>query len=166
MTDQTNQTTTQITSITGWWLNNPDESLFDREDTGEEAGSCVDRDTCMHYTHDEKGPVNRLILKEGAMTLVGSTKESAPDPRDPMSQVEFYQLPNGRFLKVETPFHYGASATIVDELPEFHEEEEYNGRGESLPLTPERIAKRAEAAARQPRPPQGDLAERLARRQK
>lgn len=116
-----------MNSLTGWGLNNPDKNIFSLEDTGEEMGHCMS-ETCAHYSHDPLGPVNRLVLKDGLMESVRSDSEPATDDRDPPNAIDYYSLPNGNFLKIVTPFHFEARASIVDALPEPGREEEYQER--------------------------------------
>lgn len=159
-----------IASIEAWGINNPDPTIFNLEDTGREYGHCVS-ETCFHYSHDPRGPVMRLSLKDGeGMQYMGSHAQEGRDDRDPADQVSFYSLPDGRYLRVCKPFHFNESACVVDWLPDFEKmNQEHERRHEIVdisftehdPLTREEreaviVSERAERemrAPRQPRPP-------------
>jgi len=121
-------TSNQIISIQGWHLNNPSRELFNLEDTDEEMGNCIS-DTCMHYSHSERGSVNRLVLKEGNLELIGTVQESPADQRDPMNEIEYYKIlvPGehgyANILRVVDECHYGRTASILNRISQ---SEQYN----------------------------------------
>jgi hypothetical protein len=142
-----------IQSVEGWWLNNPDENLFSLEDTGREAGHCTS-ETCAHYSHSERGPVNRLTLKEGNLTLVKQFSILEGDRED----YEFYAIgETGLFLELHSQFHYGLHARVINQVPE-DEEPEYEPEPEQ-----EEYVQVGEPVVRQPREPRPERLPRPAR---
>lgn len=136
-------------TIEGWNLNNPDENLFTLEYTGEDAGHCTS-DTCMHYSHAERGPVNRLVAMERELVFLGMDRNFGA--RDP--EYHSYYKIGEKFLRVEDQYHYGLHAEMIEEVaipPSFNNGEEPE-RSDPRPHQPsDRLL--AESAARSPRGP-------------
>lgn len=99
-----------LTFIEGWGIRNPDPALFTRENTGREYGYCFSR-TCHCNSHSPIDNVYRLRLNEGTMTL--AYKEYSGISR---CGVEYYLLPDGRYLEVEIQLHYYDTVRITNKI--------------------------------------------------
>lgn len=103
----------EMDGISGWGLNNPDESLFYDIATGPAVG--CDSDTCNHVSHSPSDRTYKLIPRRGQLVSLGS--EGHDDRSD------FYAVVEGEvvlaFVEVRGSRAYHDDARIVEEVPDW-----------------------------------------------